>query len=610
MDAMAVQPTRPRPVKKKKKAKKKKKKGGHYQVPTNLMKLITLLVLLVSDADILFTFTSFMSYLENEMYISLGMVGLFSLLYLGGCIIAARESGLFVYRFREKVRLNEIAGLDLEDMDNFFKGLPITLPQQKSLQQQEKEFHDKAKGDFEKPTRAEQAGHRTTQRPKANEADEEEEEDVEQGGGSIAPAAGAATATLGKTPKESRKIYNSDPERALYLLCVHKDITFAFFRERRQFSRRVVKPTHSIPLVRLMVYGWQPSVSHTDFAGILNANALYSFTVGFPQLGATILFILSYGGDGVILLSLAMGSFSLILSIMNMILDFPKQLFDIAQKEGEAHVFALQAEEKSEFWEKKMEVEVQQKQEYLLDQSSQLDGDGIQKPLSIIRDVMDLERECMRARVDYVAHQMFMALHEADRRNAIRSGSLVNPYSKDHMGAAEEEEEDADDDDDDLEPDFQSPPPPQPAALPPPPQQATAAPPQDPHPHDLPPPQQPAEGLARASSTGYLAKQPSNLQSAMRPSGAVRESSARKPGRAVVMAAPAPAPPRAPMGAESAPGTDGGAGVVDPTEEGSKEELNERQTTGADSSGIERVSSFAQGLFGGGPKKEPSRLTA
>ena len=48
--------------------------------------------------------------------------------------------------------------------------------------------------------------------------------------------------------------------------------------------RRVVKPTHSIPLVRLMVYGWQPTVSHSDFAGILNANALYSFTVGFPQV--------------------------------------------------------------------------------------------------------------------------------------------------------------------------------------------------------------------------------------------------------------------------------------------------------------------------------------
>jgi hypothetical protein len=35
---------------------------------------------------------------------------------------------------------------------------------------------------------------------------------------------------------------------------------------------------------------------------------------------------------------------------------FSPQLFDIAQREGEAHVFALQAEEKSEFWTQKMEV--------------------------------------------------------------------------------------------------------------------------------------------------------------------------------------------------------------------------------------------------------------
>ena len=28
-------------------------------------------------------------------------------------------------------------------------------------------------------------------------------------------------------------------------------------------------PVHSIPLIRLMVFGWQPTISHTDFAGIL-----------------------------------------------------------------------------------------------------------------------------------------------------------------------------------------------------------------------------------------------------------------------------------------------------------------------------------------------------
>ena len=39
-----------------------------------------------------------------------------------------------------------------------------------------------------------------------------------------------------------------------------------------------------------MEFGWQPSVSHTDFAGILNANGLYTFTVGVPQLFFSISF--------------------------------------------------------------------------------------------------------------------------------------------------------------------------------------------------------------------------------------------------------------------------------------------------------------------------------
>ena len=42
-----------------------------------------------------------------------------------------------------------------------------------------------------------------------------------------------------------------------------------------------VKPMHSTPGVRLMVFGWQPTIDHMDFAGILNANALYSFTIGY-----------------------------------------------------------------------------------------------------------------------------------------------------------------------------------------------------------------------------------------------------------------------------------------------------------------------------------------
>lgn len=81
----------------------------------------------------------------------------------------------------------------------------------------------------------------------------------------------------------------------------------------------------------------------------------------------------------------------------------------------------MQAEERSEFWEKKMEMEVQQRQQVLLRQSA---IDGVQRPLSIIRGIIDIERECCHARVDYIAHQMQMALYESKTRMAIRAGEL------------------------------------------------------------------------------------------------------------------------------------------------------------------------------------------
>ena len=429
-------------------AKKKKKKGG-YVVPANLMKLITLVTLLISDADVLFTVTSMYSYATNTkvnaetgeieadpLIIMIILVGMFTFIYVGGSIIAARESYLFVDRFREKVRLNEIAGLDLEEMDLFFKGKPVRAAEQKTLESVEQEFHDKAEGKGARMNRAAREGHRTIGGMTTRGGGDEEAGEASIPAGGVPPG----HVVLAPTPAEAKRKFEEDKERALYLLCQHKDITFAFFRERRSFARRVVKPSHSIPLLRLMVYGWQPTVSHTDFAGILNANALYSFTIGFPQLGCSIIYIVSYAADPILLLSLAVGSISLILSVLNMILDFPKQLFDIAQREGEAHVFALQAEEKSEFWTQKMEVEIQQQQEFLLTQSAaqsaQQTGARIEKPLTIIHEVMDLERECMRARVDYVAHQMFMALHESERRQAIRNGSIANPYSEEAEGQA------------------------------------------------------------------------------------------------------------------------------------------------------------------------------
>jgi hypothetical protein len=204
----------------------KKKKGG-YTVSPNMMKLITLMTLLISDADVLFTITSVYAYVTNPggpLIIMTVSVGLFTLVYIGGCIIAARESGLFVMRFREQVRLNEIAGLDLEEMDLFFKGKPVRISEQRSLDSVEQEFHDKAEGKAARPNRAQRDG-QSVDRSSAHDGPEPDEE-------AQRPGKRQTHAKLAPTEKEARKKYNEDPERALYLLCQHKDITFAFFRER------------------------------------------------------------------------------------------------------------------------------------------------------------------------------------------------------------------------------------------------------------------------------------------------------------------------------------------------------------------------------------------
>jgi hypothetical protein len=148
----------------------------------------------------------------------------------------------------------------------------------------------------------------------------------------------------------------ADPLRALYMICEAKGILHSYHAASRSFSRRVVKPSHSVPYYRLLEYGWQPSVSHTDFAGILNANALYSFTVGIPQIIFAIVFMVASSSSSqardpapceldvsvkcmlsedlnrptvqlfIISASFFIGSLSLVLSISNIIVDFPAQV--------------------------------------------------------------------------------------------------------------------------------------------------------------------------------------------------------------------------------------------------------------------------------------------
>merc|ERR1719478_654140 len=58
--------------------------------------------------------------------------------------------------------------------------------------------------------------------------------------------------------------------------------------------------------------------------------------------------------------SFIIGTISLLITFGNIMLDFPAQLFDIAEKEEEAMHFTLQAENATKTWEEKLQVEVQE----------------------------------------------------------------------------------------------------------------------------------------------------------------------------------------------------------------------------------------------------------
>jgi hypothetical protein len=81
---------------------------------------------------------------------------------------------------------------------------------------------------------------------------------------------------------------------ALYELCEHMQIIPDFTSRYLEWAAYNVRPPHSMPCIRLMVFGWQPTIDHMDFAGILNANALYSFTIGCPQLGFALWYLFMY----------------------------------------------------------------------------------------------------------------------------------------------------------------------------------------------------------------------------------------------------------------------------------------------------------------------------
>jgi hypothetical protein len=494
------------------------------------------------------------------------VIGCFFLVYVGGAIIAAKESGKFLERFKDKVRLNEISGISMEDLEDALGGRRIfwmgpeyeaakkrkaAIDALKAATPDAAEPHEIVIDDLERAMReAEMSGASQLKMPgdprygerslkkatdklkaakKAQEAvpgalskrassrikqqlggaelpegdvnykpnktktrdqmegrsddagkvdmeglpgmDENAEEDFAAklfeeeikeaeaaGDGNLVKMLQLAMLKQLDSYKVDKKLCDEkgnilDMLRALYMICEAKGILHSYHQASRAFSRRIVKPSHSIPYYRLMEFGWQPSVSHTDFAGILNANGLYSFTVGFPQLFFSISFIAAQDGvsrepapcetdqklrcglvedfgrtnvqSNLVLGSLGMGCTSLIITLLNIVLDFPAQLFDIAEKEEESLHFTLQAEHATKTWEDKLAVEVQENVKMMLKMSTQFENNsipGMEAPGLVIEDVMKLERRAMEKKVAYIEHFLTMSEDEKKLRSDLRDG--------------------------------------------------------------------------------------------------------------------------------------------------------------------------------------------
>jgi len=97
----------------------------------------------------------------------------------------------------------------------------------------------------------------------------------------------------GPVQKHERKMLKVHRFRSMTVkeLYAEHQMIGTYLVEERQFVKNMLQVSHAIPLVRLMMFGWRTDIDPIDFAGILNANALYSFTLGFAQLGFSSYFL-------------------------------------------------------------------------------------------------------------------------------------------------------------------------------------------------------------------------------------------------------------------------------------------------------------------------------
>jgi hypothetical protein len=97
-------------------------------------------------------------------------------------------------------------------------------------------------------------------------------------------------------------------------------------------ARNCCEWSHGIPFLRLSAYGFFSEPSPNDLGSILNANALYTFTTGIPQIAVGVM-MLSEGEPSMnSLLPLFVSTFSLVLSLINIFMDFAAVLNELNEE--------------------------------------------------------------------------------------------------------------------------------------------------------------------------------------------------------------------------------------------------------------------------------------
>ena len=100
---------------------------GRCQLSNNMIKLVTLITLLVSDFDIVMTLVAMYTYQQagGVFIYGMGVIGFFFLMYIAACVYAGMESTKFLIRFKDKVRMKEINGISSEDLADALEGKRI-----------------------------------------------------------------------------------------------------------------------------------------------------------------------------------------------------------------------------------------------------------------------------------------------------------------------------------------------------------------------------------------------------------------------------------------------------------------------------------------------------